>query len=469
MGVSRPAIRLSLAGAAALLMAGCSSDSTRLADSGLFGASKADLTPTASIPNTGNQPHSYNAPHVSGPSTPSYTPRALGAGQPISSIVSTPLAPPNPRFAAAATPSPTLNRPAISAPATTGAVATPSTSLEGWRAQGGTPIVVAQGESASTLATRYGVPMAALLKANGFNSPAQIQPGARLIVPVYSAAGASQAHLAPAIVRPAVVAQEPTAPLRPAVARTAGAEKLRFRPGAPAMATARATAPATRPTKMAQAAPAPATPVKTAMTAHAPAAPAAPATKPAKVATVKTPVLPAKPDKAAPQVAVRTQPAGKPLKEAVSDPRKPAVDYDSKTASLPPEPEKDAAAESDKPEFRWPARGRIINGLKTGGNDGINIALPEGTAVKAADGGVVAYAGSELKGYGNLVLIRHPNGFVSAYANNGELSVKRGETVRRGQTIATSGQTGNVASPQLHFELRKGSTPVDPTNYLAGL
>ena len=77
--------------------------------------------------------------------------------------------------------------------------------------------------------------------------------------------------------------------------------------------------------------------------------------------------------------------------------------------------------------------------------------------------------GSELKGYGNLVLIRHPNGFVSAYAHNGEIEVKRGDNVKRGQTIAKSGQSGNVASPQLHFELRKGATPVDPTNYLAGL
>ena len=105
----------------------------------------------------------------------------------------------------------------------------------------------------------------------------------------------------------------------------------------------------------------------------------------------------------------------------------------------------------------------------SGGNDGINISVPEGTQVKAAESGVVAYAGSELKGYGNLVLIRHPNGFVTAYAHNGDITVKRGDQVTRGQTIAKSGQSGNVSSPQLHFELRKGSTPVDPTNYLAGL
>ena len=132
-------------------------------------------------------------------------------------------------------------------------------------------------------------------------------------------------------------------------------------------------------------------------------------------------------------------------------------------------PQAAAEPDSDKPEFRWPARGRIIQGFKAGSSEGIKIALPEGTAVKAAEAGVVAYAGNELKGYGNLVLIKHPNGFVSVYANNGDISVKRGDTVKRGQLIAKSGQSGNVSSPQLHFELRKGSTPVDPTDFLAGL
>jgi murein DD-endopeptidase MepM/ murein hydrolase activator NlpD len=144
----------------------------------------------------------------------------------------------------------------------------------------------------------------------------------------------------------------------------------------------------------------------------------------------------------------------------------PAPDSDA-TASLPSEAS--TLSETANPEFRWPARGRIILGFKAGTNEGINIAVPEGTSVKAAEAGYVVYAGSELKGYGNLVLIKHPNGFVSAYANNSELSVKRGETVKRGQIIAKSGQSGNVSSPQLHFELRKGSTPVDPTNFLAGL
>jgi murein DD-endopeptidase MepM/ murein hydrolase activator NlpD len=127
-----------------------------------------------------------------------------------------------------------------------------------------------------------------------------------------------------------------------------------------------------------------------------------------------------------------------------------------------------AAPAEERADFRWPARGRVISGFgsKGGNGDGIAIAVPEGTPVKAASDGVVAYAGEELKGYGKLVLVRHENGYVSAYAHNGELNVKRGEKVSRGQTIAKSGATGNVTSPQLHFELRKGSTPVDPTKYL---
>jgi murein DD-endopeptidase MepM/ murein hydrolase activator NlpD len=124
------------------------------------------------------------------------------------------------------------------------------------------------------------------------------------------------------------------------------------------------------------------------------------------------------------------------------------------------------------PTFRWPVRGRVIAafGPKPNGvqNDGINLAVPEGTPIKVAEDGVVAYAGNELKGYGNLVLVRHANGFVTAYAHASDILVKRGEAVKRGQVIAHSGQTGSVTSPQLHFEIRKGATPVDPAQYLNG-
>jgi murein DD-endopeptidase MepM/ murein hydrolase activator NlpD len=121
--------------------------------------------------------------------------------------------------------------------------------------------------------------------------------------------------------------------------------------------------------------------------------------------------------------------------------------------------------------MRWPVKGKVIsaygakpNGLK---NEGINIAVPEGTGVRAAESGVVAYAGNELKGYGNLVLVRHEGGWVTAYAHASELFVKRGDTVKRGDVIAKAGQTGSVSSPQLHFEVRKGATAMDPMKFLA--
>ncbi len=121
--------------------------------------------------------------------------------------------------------------------------------------------------------------------------------------------------------------------------------------------------------------------------------------------------------------------------------------------------------------LRWPLKGKVISnfGPKSSGlkNEGINIAVPEGTSVRAAENGVVAYAGNELKGYGNLVLIRHAGGYVTAYAHAKELLVKRGDSVKRGEVIAKAGQTGAVSSPQLHFEVRKGATALDPLKHLS--
>lgn len=131
------------------------------------------------------------------------------------------------------------------------------------------------------------------------------------------------------------------------------------------------------------------------------------------------------------------------------------------------EPASTGSVPGPEHSFRWPAKGRVIAGYGSSGNEGINIAVPEGTPVKAAEDGTVAYAGSDVKGYGKLVLVRHTNGYVSAYAHNGELDVRPGEKVKRGQTIAKSGASGNVTSPQLHFEIRKGATPVDPMPHLA--
>jgi murein DD-endopeptidase MepM/ murein hydrolase activator NlpD len=183
---------------------------------------------------------------------------------------------------------------------------------------------------------------------------------------------------------------------------------------------------------------------------------AAVAKKPAADATKTAAATPSEPQKL--QSKPKETTTAKP-KETATGKVDPSDDVDSSLAT--------GAVKSDAPQFRWPARGRVISRFGDG-NDGINVSVPEGTSVRAAEDGTVAYVGDEIKGYGKLVLIRHANGWVSAYANNADLLVKKGDNVKRGQVLAKSGQTGNVASPQLHFELRKGKTPVDPQQYLAG-
>ena len=120
--------------------------------------------------------------------------------------------------------------------------------------------------------------------------------------------------------------------------------------------------------------------------------------------------------------------------------------------------------------FIWPLKGTVISRYGPIGkglyNDGINIAAPRGTAVRAAGGGVVAYAGNEIRGFGNLILIRHAKGWVSAYAHNGKMLVEQGQKVRQGQVVSRVGASGNVSRPQLHFELRQGNRAVDPERYL---
>jgi murein DD-endopeptidase MepM/ murein hydrolase activator NlpD len=121
--------------------------------------------------------------------------------------------------------------------------------------------------------------------------------------------------------------------------------------------------------------------------------------------------------------------------------------------------------------FFWPVQGPVLSsyGAKSGGehNDGINIAAPRGTPVRAAENGVVAYAGDELKGFGRLLLVKHADGWVTAYAHNEELLVAAGDTVQQGQTIATVGSSGHVDRPQLHFEVRRGSRAVNPEAQLS--
>jgi murein DD-endopeptidase MepM/ murein hydrolase activator NlpD len=135
-----------------------------------------------------------------------------------------------------------------------------------------------------------------------------------------------------------------------------------------------------------------------------------------------------------------------------------------------PEQHASIAPPASKSEFIWPVSGRILSafGPKEAGrrNDGVNIATPIGTAVRAARAGEVIYIGNELRGYGNLVLIRHDDGYVSAYAHNSRILVARGAFVQQGQEIAESGESGSVDAPQVHFEIRKDRKPIDPLDYL---
>jgi murein DD-endopeptidase MepM/ murein hydrolase activator NlpD len=334
---------------------------------------------------------------------------------------------------------------------TTGSVA--PRSIAATRAPGreaGTTIIVGTSDTMDALAHRYGVTSAEILKANGYKGPRALQPGQQLIIPSRAVAAAAPAVVAPKAV--AVAAPVAAAPSVHVVNRGDTLMSIAHRNHVPVAELAKANGiDANAKLKLGQkvnvpgaksaAAPAAAPPAQVA-TAQ-PGAVAAPATKMAAVEPAK--------EKAR-------------LAQATTTPEA--------AAAVTETPVKTAEATGALPTFRWPVRGRVVTGYgaKTNGksNDGINVAVPEGTPVKAAEDGVVAYSGNELKGYGNLVLIRHSNGYVTAYAHASELMVKRGETIKRGQVIAKSGQSGEVGSPQLHFEIRKGSSPVDPLQFLNG-
>ena len=165
----------------------------------------------------------------------------------------------------------------------------------------------------------------------------------------------------------------------------------------------------------------------------------------------------------------RTKPDAKPL----APPPTPVQEVKSET---PTQPRRVASRTGPPPQpvtgegFVWPVKGRVLSnfGVKAKGfhNDGINIAATRGTPVRAAENGVVVYAGNELRGFGNLLLVKHAGGWVTAYAHADKLLVARGERVAKGQQIATVGATGSVTQPQLHFEIRKGKRARDPRKHL---
>ncbi|MCW5734172.1 MAG: M23 family metallopeptidase [Enhydrobacter sp.] len=193
-------------------------------------------------------------------------------------------------------------------------------------------------------------------------------------------------------------------------------------------------------------------------------------------------VPPSAPVESAPTVAATPSGAPEPVKREALPP--PPGSPEQKTASAVPPgppaagqptplgpPAATAPSPSRAPRFQWPLRGKIVTPYgSTGGgqkSDGIDIAADPGAPVKAADGGKVVYAGDGVAHLGNLLLIEHSGGYITAYGNNETLLVKKGEEVKKGQTIARAGATGGAASPRLHFEVRRGGAKtIDPVTVL---
>lgn len=327
---------------------------------------------------------------------------------------------------------------------------------------GGTKIIVGTSDTLDVLAKRYHVTPQAIMAANGYKGPRALSPGQQLVIPHPGATAAAPAPaMAPVAAAPAMAPKPVAAVAAPPSSHfvnrgdTLASIARKNHISAAELARANGLAPSAK-LKLGTKLTVPG--AKTAAVA-APLAPAPVAAAPVAAALQPVAAAPAP----ATKMAAVAQPAQSArLAQATANIEDKAVET----------PAKAAETTSSLPTFRWPVRGKVITsyGAKTNGksNDGINVAVPEGTPVKAAEDGVVAYSGNELKGYGNLVLVRHSNGYVTAYAHASELLVKRGDPIKRGQVIAKSGQSGEVASPQLHFEIRKGSSPVDPLQFLNG-
>ncbi len=311
----------------------------------------------------------------------------------------------------------------------------------------GTTIIVGTSDTLEILAKRYNVSSADILRANGYKGPRVLSPGQQLIIPRPTATAAAPA---PAVAPPATKPVA-TASTVHVVNRGDTLHSIARHNHVPVGQLAKANnLDTSAKLSIGMRLTVPGSKGATAQPAPAPAAPAQ------QVAALTPPATRAV-TPAAPQQSARLAQSNVQVEEKPAEPA--AAAKPSETTSA-------------LPSFRWPVRGKVITGYgaKTNGkaNDGINLAVPEGTPVKAAEDGIVAYSGNELKGYGNLILVRHSNGYVTAYAHASELLVRRGDSIKRGQIIAKSGQSGEVGSPQLHFEIRKGSSPVDPLQFLNG-
>jgi murein DD-endopeptidase MepM/ murein hydrolase activator NlpD len=299
--------------------------------------------------------------------------------------------------------------------------------------------VVERGETVYAISRAYSVDMSELTRINGMQPPYTIQPGQVLIVPGRGTETARRTpRESPEAGTGATSEAAETAAQTPGTGPSGGA------------ASAEATSAADRSREAQRTAAA--EPQANAVSAVGiPPPPQPPARKQRSGDTTR--------------IATSGDPAPERQRQATS---KPSRDRQQAAASRPesvPKPPPRAQA-----RFLWPVQGRVLAdfGPMDGGlhNDGINIAAPAGTPIRAAENGVVAYVGNELRGFGNLLLIKHADNWVTAYAHTQEILVRHGQEVRRGQIVARVGATGSVSEPQLHFEVRRGSKAKDPEKLL---
>lgn len=367
----------------------------------------------------------------------------------------------------------------------------------GWTTVGATRITLGPGETIYNLSKRYGVPASEIMKANDIADASKVSAGRQLLIPVY--VYSRQAPVSAPDNNPKTRAANSGAGLRgearhnriPIPAPSPGRD-VAVLPSAPSLRTPQKTgtvvataAPVTTPA---------AAPVPVANTAGVYAVKGGDTlTKIARNHGVSVDALKAANDLSGSNIrigqtlaipgadagaldetrtaSVSREPSPKPY----TPPASPAqvnggASQDGVAAKTRADTASIAPASTGIDKFRWPARGQVITAFAQNEdgkrNDGIDISMPTGTPIKAAENGVVIYSGDGLKEYGKTVLIRHDDGLVTVYAHANDLHVKRGDKIARGQVIASSGMTGVAKTPRLHFEVRKNASPVDPMGYL---
>lgn len=340
---------------------------------------------------------------------------------------------------------------------------------------GSSRVTLARGETITTLSRRYGVSEQAILKANGLSSGAEAATGQSVIIPSTTAPSVAQNSAAPGALAPAgnipIPRQapdqrvavlpnngngardkqqpEPATKPAPSAGKAIGATYV-VKPGDTLTKIARETGTPVNALKQANGLSA--QQIRVGQVLKLPGGTRTVASAGDNLTTGSTPPQP-KAETSKPQQAAAPQPA----RDSVSE-----------VASAPAREQAPEATGIGK--YRWPARGAVIAGygenVEGKRNDGIDISVPQGTPVKAAENGVVIYAGNGLKELGNTVLVRHEDGTVTVYGHADSLAVTRGQKVQRGQQLATSGMSGSAKRPMLHFEVRKDATPVNPMGFL---